>query len=113
MRNELFGQDLNVQGVTVEIFIPGALIPNPVQTDFVPLAITLGPADGDEEDLSPSNFAQTLFVSSDVMAFLNQNVTLLPQTPFNMNVVMTIQAISDSGDSFDSNEFTYNVVVQP
>lgn len=108
-------QSINVQGVQVEIFIPAARLPNPVATDFVPLAVTLGPAVADDQGVrTPTrSFSQTFFVSSDVMAFLNQNVTLLPVTPFNMNVVMTITGISDSGDSFDTNEITYNVVVQP
>ena len=113
-RNDLQFQRLNVQGVQVEIFIPGALLPNPIVTDFVPIALTLDPPPADPtEEAANTAFVQTLFVSSDVMAFLNQNQNLLPPTPFNMNVVMTATAISDSGDSFDSNEFTYGIVVQP
>jgi hypothetical protein len=50
-------------------------------------------------------------VPPDVIAFLNQNQNLLPPFPFSMNVVMTITAVSDSGDSFDTNEVTYGVQV--
>lgn len=112
-RNDLAFQSLNIQGVHVEIFVAGAVI-NPVATDFVPLSVTLGPAPGpdDDDDAGNITFAQTIFVSADVMAFLNQNPALLPALPFNMSVVMRGEAISDSGDDFFSNEFTYNVLVQ-
>jgi hypothetical protein len=110
--NLLVNQRLNMQGVQVEIFIPGAVI-NPVVTDFVPLTTVLGPVpDEDSDDTANIRYSQTLFVSADVMAFLNQNPALLPPLPFNMNVVMRGEAISDSGDFFDSNEITYNVLVQ-
>ena len=109
-------QSVNVQTVKVEIFIPGALLNNPVVTDSVPLAISLPPAAVDEDGLrTPSkSFSQTIFVRSDVLAFINQNQTLLPDPPFDMTVVMTITAISDSGDSFDTNEISFPVrVVEP
>jgi hypothetical protein len=113
-RNDLAQQNVNITGVQVEIFIPGAILGNPVLTDFVPMAVSLGPAEVDEgEQATNLAFVQTLYVQPDVMAFLNQNQTLLPPTPFTMNVVMTLEAISDSGDSFDSNEFTYTVSVLP
>ena len=106
-------QSVNVQNVTVEIFIPGALLNNPVVTDSVPLAISLPPAGVDEDGIrTPSvSFAQTIFVRPDVLAFLAQNQTLLPDLPFDMTVVMTITAISDSGDSFDTNEISFPVRV--
>ena len=106
-------QNINVQGVTVEIFVPGAKLANPISTDFVPMAISLPPATFDDNGarISPKTFAQTLFVPPDVIAFLNQNQNLLPPFPFSMNVVMTITAVSDSGDSFDTNEVTYGVQV--
>jgi hypothetical protein len=114
MQNVLETQRLNVQGLNVSIFIPGAVIPNPVATDFVPLSVTLDPVPSDDnEDAVNTRFVQTLFVSADVMAFLNQNQTLWPATPFNLNVVMTATAVSDSGDRFTSNEITYNIVVLP
>jgi hypothetical protein len=114
MRNELVSQGINVQGINVKIFIPGALLNNPVATDFVPLAVSLGPSKVAEgETLHNTFYSQTIVVSADVMAFLNQNRTLLPRTPFNMNIVMKISGISDSGDDFDTNEITYNVVVEP
>jgi hypothetical protein len=106
-------QNVNVQNVQVEIFIPGALLNNPVVTDSVPLAISLPPAGVDEDGLrTPSkSFSQTIFVRPDVLAFLSQNQTLLPELPFDMTVVMTITAISDSGDSFDTNEISFPVQV--
>jgi len=109
-------QSVNVQTVKVEIFIPGALLNNPVVTDSVPLAISLPPAAVDDDGVrTPSkSFSQTIFVRSDVLAFINQNQTLLPDPPFDMTVVMTITAISDSGDSFDTNEISFPVrVVEP
>src|SRR3954452_25222672 len=79
VQNLLSGQRINVQGINGEINIPGAHMQNPVARDFVPLSITLGPAVVAEgEDLSNTSYAQTIFVSADVMAFLNQNRTLLP-----------------------------------
>lgn len=114
VRNDLAQENVNVTGVTVEIFIPGAVLGNPVVTDFVPMAVSLGKAlVAEGETATNIAFVQTLYVQPDVMAFLNQNQTLLPPTPFTMNVVMTITAISDSGDTFDSNEFTYTVSVLP
>ena len=106
-------QSVNVQAVKVEIFIPGAKLNNPVVTDSVPLAISLPPAAVDDLGVrTPSkSFSQTVFVQSDVLAFLSDNQTLLPSLPFSMTVVMTITAISDSGDSFDTNEISYGVTV--
>ena len=108
-------QSVNVQTVKVEIFIPGALLNNPVVTDSVPLPVSLPPAVVDEQGIrKPStSFSQTVFVGTDVLAFLADNQTLLPSLPFNMTVVMTITAISDSGDSFDTNEISYPVTVLP
>jgi hypothetical protein len=104
---------VNVQTVKVEIFIPGALLNNPVVTDSVPLAISLPAAAIDDDGVrAPSkSFSQTIFVRSDVLAFINQNQTLLPDPPYDMTVVMTITAISDSGDSFDTNEISFPVRV--
>jgi len=106
-------QSVNVQHVTVEIFIPGARLNNPVVTDSVPLPISLAPASVDDQGVrTPSrSFSQTVFVRNDVLAFLSQNQNLLPVLPFDMTVVMTITAISDSGDSFDTNEISFPVRV--
>jgi hypothetical protein len=106
-------QSVNVQNVTVEIFIPGAKLANPVVTDSIPFPFSLPPAGVDEDGArTPSrSFSQTVFVPPDVMAFLAQNQNLLPKPPFDMTVVMTITAISDSGDSFDTNEVSYPVTV--
>ena len=107
-------QSVNVQNVKVEIFIPGAVLDNPVVTDSVPMPISLPPATVDDQGIRTlsKSFAQTVFVQPDVLAFLAGNQTLLPPLPFNMTVVMTITAISDSGDSFDTNEISYNVNVR-
>ena len=114
MENNLALQSLNVQGVHVQIFIKGARLPNPVATDFVPLTITLGPAQVAQTQTATNEaFAQTLFVAPKIMAFLNQNQTLLPATPFSMDIIMRLTAIDDAGDTFDSNEITYTVNVLP
>jgi len=111
MQNNLEAEGINVEGVRVEIVIPGATI-NPVATDFVSLSIHLGKAKVAEGETSSNvAFAQTVFVAPDVIAFLNQNPNLLPPKPFTMNIVMRLTGTSDSGDSFDSNEVTYSVNV--
>jgi hypothetical protein len=104
-------QSVNVQDVQVQIFIPGATLNNPVVTDSVPLPISLPPASVDDNEVrTPSkSFSQTVFVQPDVLAFLAANQNLLPPLPFNMTVVMTITAISDSGDTFETNQISYNV----
>jgi hypothetical protein len=104
---------INVQHVDVAVFIPGAKLANPVITDRVSLAISLPPASVDEDGVRTTSktFAQTVFVPPDVIAFLNQNQTLLPAFPFTMNIVMTITAIGDTGDTFETNEVTYTVQV--
>jgi hypothetical protein len=113
MQNNLAFESINVEGIHVEIVIPGAVV-NPVVTDFVPMAVTLGPAVVPEGQTATNiAFAQTFFVQADVFAFLNQNPSLLPATPYTMNVVMRLTATSDSGDEFTSNEITYGVIVQP
>jgi hypothetical protein len=106
-------QSVNLQTVKVEIFIPGAKLKNPVVTDSIPFPVSLPPASVDDDGIrTPSStFAQTVFVGADVLAFLAQNQTLLPDPPFDMTVVMTISGISDSGDSFDTNEISYPVTV--
>jgi hypothetical protein len=109
-------QSVNVQTVNVEIFIPGAVLNNPVVTDVVPLAISLPPAAIDDDGVrTPSkSFSQVIFVRPDVLAFINQNQTLLPDPPFDMTVVMTITAVGDSGDTFETNEIAFPVrVVEP
>lgn len=113
MRNNLDVEGINVEGVRVTIIIPGAVI-NPVATDFVPFSIRLGKAKVAEGETATNEvYAQTFFVPPDIIAFLNQNPSLLPPKPFSMNVVMRLTGTSDSGDSFDSNEFTYTVSVIP
>jgi len=106
-------QSVNLTKVTVEIYIAGAKLANPVVTDSVPLSTSLPPASIDEQGTrTPSqSFAQTVFVRPDVMAFLAANQNLLPTPPFDMTVVMTITGISDTGDSFDTNEVSYAVAV--
>lgn len=112
-QNLLASQRLNVTGAHVELLVPGALI-NPVATDFVPIALTLGPAVvGLNEEAQNVAYAQTLFVSPDVLAFLNQNPSLLPTPPYQINVVMTATAVSDGGETYESNEFTYAITVLP
>lgn len=111
IENNLDSQSINVEAVEVKIVIPGAVI-NPVATDVVPMGIRLGPAQvAIGETATNEVFAQTFFVSPKIIAFLNQNPSLLPQKPFTMNVVMTLRATSDSGDHFESNQFTYAVTV--
>ena len=106
-------QAVNLQTVKVEIFIAGAKLNNPVVTDSIPFPLSLPAASVDEDGVrTPSfSFSQTVFVGADVLAFLSQNQTLLPDPPFDMTVVMTITGISDSGDSFDTNEISYPVTV--
>jgi hypothetical protein len=114
-QNLIDRERVNVTGVRIEVFIPGASIPNPVLTDFVPVAVALGPALTDEDETNTSiAFVQTIFLPADAMAFITQNQGLWPPTPFNMNIVMTVTATADNGDDFDSNTFTYGVdVVAP
>jgi hypothetical protein len=104
---------VNVQRVDIEIFIPGAKLANPVVTDTTSLAITLPAATVDDQGVRAGSktFAQTIFVPPDVIAFLNQNQTLLPAFPFTMNIAMTITAIGDTGDTFKTNTVTYTVQV--
>jgi hypothetical protein len=106
-------QAVNLQNVKVEIFIAGARLNNPVVTDSIPFPVSLPAAAVDEDGIRTPSFAfsQTVFVPPDVLAFLAQNQTLLPDPPFDMTVVMTITGISDSGDSFDTNEISYPVTV--
>src|SRR5262245_57842548 len=90
MQNNMPSQRLNGEGVNVKIVIAGALI-NPVATDFVPMSIRLSPRPiGDSQDTNNEAFAQTFFVSPDVIAFLNQHPNLLPPKPFTMSVVMRL-----------------------
>lgn len=106
-------QSVNVQNVQVQLYIPGAKLSNPVVTDSVPMPISLPPAAVDDQGArTPSkSYSQVVFVRPDVLAFLAANQNLLPKPPFDMTVVMTITAIADTGDSFDTNEVSYPVTV--
>ncbi len=106
-------QNVNVQEIHVQIFIAGAKLNNPVVTDVVPMAISMPAATVDDNGVrTPSqSFTQTVFVRPDVLAFLARNQTLLPPLPFDMSVVMSVTAIGDSGDTFDTNTITYPVTV--
>lgn len=109
LENRMTTQRLNIVGVNVDIEIPGATIP--LRSDFVTLALTLDRRVSEEEDPGLGNvaLAQVTFVSRDVMTFLANNRSGLPPTPFDMIVVMTAEAVGDTGDRFVSNEFTYRV----
>jgi len=104
---------INIEFVDVAIFIPGAKLGNPVTTDRTSLSISLPGATIDENGQRKTTkvFAQTIFVPPDVIAFLNQNQTLLPPFPFTMNIKMTITGTADTGDEFTTNEVTYTVQV--
>lgn len=106
-------QSVNVQHVDVQVFIPGAKLTNPIVTDQVSLSISLPPVTVDAQGVRTGSktFPQTIFVPPDVIAFLNQNQTLLPSFPFTMNVTMTITAIANTGDTFETNAVTYTVQV--
>ncbi len=107
--NVMTTQRLNVTGIDVRIEIPGATIPLP--TDFVNVALTLDRKVGVDDEPGLGNIAltQVVFVSNDIITFLANNRNKLPPTPFEMIVVMTAEAVGDTGDRFVSNEFTYRV----
>jgi hypothetical protein len=100
-------QGINLDHVDLSYHVNGSslVIPN----DVFALSVRLGPASG-QESSAPKIFQQIVIVSPNIMSFLNDNRSRLPQPPFSMIVLVTATGVADSGDRFVTNRVSYQVL---
>jgi len=100
-------QGINLDHVDLSYHVNGSSLAIP--NDVFALATRLGPASG-QESSKPLLFQQIVIVSPNIMSFLNDNRSRLPQPPFSMVVLATTVGVADSGDKFRTNRVTFQVL---
>jgi hypothetical protein len=100
-------QGINLDHVDLSYHVNGSSLAIP--NDVFALAGRLGPASG-QESSPPQQFIQIIIVSPNIMSFLNDNRSRLPQPPFSMVVLATAVGVADSGDKFRTNRVTFQVL---
>ena len=100
-------QGINLDHVDLSYHVNGSSLSIP--NDVFALSVRLGPASG-QETSAPRIFQQIVIVSGNIMSFLNDNRSRLPQPPFSMIVFATATGIADNGDRFVTNRASYEVL---
>ena len=100
-------QGITLDHVDLSYHVNGSSLAIP--NDVFALTSRLGPASGQESN-PPKRFIQIVVVSPNIMSFINDNRSRLPQPPFSMVVSATAVGIADSGDRFDTNRVTFEVL---
>src|SRR5204863_9172755 len=93
-------QGINLDHVDLSYHVNGSSLAIP--NDVFALSARLGPASGQEAN-SPKVFQQIAIVAPNIMSFINDNRSRLPQPPFSMVVLVTAVGTADSGDTFRTN----------
>ena len=116
LQNNLDTMSMNVQEISVRYEIPGAAIEIP--THSISFGQTIPPALSDSE--TPTGEPNLIYaelvgqmVPRNIIVFLNQNVNLLPATPYLMNAFFLARGQADNGDQFQSNEIGYQFTIIP
>jgi hypothetical protein len=100
-------QGINLDFVNLSYRVNGSSLSIP--SDVFALGGRLGPANSSESS-PPTSFSQIIIVSPNVMEFLNQNRTRLPQPPFSMVVFTTATGTADNGDVFTTQTVNFQVL---
>jgi hypothetical protein len=106
LQNQM-AQGINVNRVDLSYHINGSSLAIP--NDVFALSQRLGPANGSESS-PPTAGVQIVIVSPQVMQFLNDNSSRLPDLPFSMVVFATAVGTADNSDQFESNRVSYQVL---
>ena len=100
-------QGINLDHVDLSYHVNGSNLA--INNDVFAVSSRLGPASG-QESSAPKIFQQIVIVSPNIMSFLNDNRSRLPQPPFSMVVTATAVGVADSGDRFRTNRVTFQVL---
>ena len=100
-------QGINLDHVDLSYHVNGSSLAIP--NDVFALAARLGPASGQESSV-PKIFQQIAIVSPNIMSFLNDNRSRLPQPPFTMIALATAVGVADSGDRFVTNRVSFEIL---
>lgn len=114
LENNLETISINVQEIVIRYEVPGAAIQVPDHS--VSFGQRILPSSSDQQ--TPSGRANLLFaelvgqiVPRTIIVFLNQNVNLLPASPYIMNAFITARGQSDTGETYETNEIGYTFTI--
>ncbi len=114
LENNLEFVSINVQEIVIRYEVPGAAIQVPDHS--VTFGQRIQPASSDQQTTSGQPnliFAELVgqIVPRNIIVFLNQNVNLLPSTPYLMNAFITARGQSDTGETYETNEIGYTFTI--
>lgn len=135
VQNNMYGQFFRADRILLEYFIPGASVQPP--STNVALNLLAGPAEAGTQggtaagavtggirrpnitSLPPTfnqvcnrAFAHVPIIPAPIREWLNFNAGQLPETPFDLEIVVTVTGLASGGNRYDTNQglFTLNVV---
>jgi hypothetical protein len=108
LQNSMVSQGINVDRVNLSYFINGSSLAIP--NDVFALSLRLGPANGAEPGNPSTAFSQIIIVSPQILKFINDNSSRLPDLPFSLVANATAVGTADNGDDFTTNRSTFQVV---
>ena len=114
LENNLESLAINVQEIVIRYEVPGAAIQVP--DNSISFGQRILPASSDQQTTSGQAnliFAELVgqLVPANIIVFLNQNVNLLPATPYLMNAFITARGQSDTGENYETNEIGYTFTI--
>ncbi len=114
LENNLRNLAINVQEISLRYEVPGAAIQVPDHSISVGRRI-LAASSTQQTTSGQANlvFIQLVgqIVPRTLVVFLNQNLNLLPPTPYTMNVFMVARGQADTGERFETNEIGYTLTI--
>ncbi len=135
VQNNMYGQFFRADRILLEYYVPGASVQPP--STNVALNLLAGPAEAGTQggsvvadvtdgirrpnitSLPPAfnqicnrAFATVPIIPAPIREWLNFNSSQLPETPFDLEIVVTLTGLSSGGNRYDTNQglFTINVV---
>lgn len=134
VQNNMYGQFFRADRILLEYYIPGASVQPP--STNVALNLLAGPAESGTQggaaaavtggirrpnitSLPPTfnqicnrAFAHVPIIPAPIREWLNFNAGQLPETPFDLEIVVTLTGLASGGNRYDTNQglFTINVV---
>lgn len=100
-------QGINLDHVDLTYHVNGSRLLLP--TDVAAISARLGPASGQEPANAARVFTQILIVTPNIFKFLNDNLSKLPDQPFELVATAVAVGTTDSGDVVRSNRSLYQV----
>lgn len=114
LENNLTNLAINVQEIVIRYDVPGAAIQVPDHS--ISFGQRIQPSSSQQQTTSGQAnliFAELVgqLVPRTIIVFLNQNVNLLPETPYIMNAFITARGQSDTGENYETNEIGYTFTI--